>query len=298
MARRSVWWALGLFGVLGCVCAISGVILCEAALHPPRRPVPELHDARTVEITSRDGIPLRAWLFSPASPNGDAVLLLHGIADSRASQAGFARMFVSHGYAVLVPDSRAHGESGGELATYGLLEAGDTHEWVSWLIEHQHPRRVFGVGESLGGAVLLQSLRLETRFSGVVAESSYATFEGVARDRLAEMLSLPLGLGRCLAAAPVWTGFIYARARYGLDFRRASPEAALARSTTPVLLIHGLADAKTPPEHSIILAAANSRTTTLWLVPGAGHCGAYAADAREFERRVLDFFQNSSRGSV
>jgi len=89
---------------------------------------------------------------------------------------------------------------------------------------------------------------------------------------------------------PVWAGFVYSRLKYGLDFRRASPQAALAHSSTPVLLIHGLKDKQTQPELSEILAAANPRTTRLWLVPGAGHTGAYTAAPQEFENRVVQFY--------
>jgi hypothetical protein len=46
-------------------------------------------------------------------------------------------MFLAHGYIVLAPDSRAHGESGGDIATYGLLEWDDAHRWVSWLMEEE-----------------------------------------------------------------------------------------------------------------------------------------------------------------
>ncbi len=200
-------------------------------------------------------------------------------------------MFLDHGYAVLTPDSRAHGESGGQLATYGLLEAGDVHQWVSWLADHQHPRRLFGIGESLGGAVLIESLAVEPRFSAIVADSAFSSFEQIAKDHIANGLPVPHALGKLLAAPVVWSGFLYARLRYGLDLRSASPESVLARSTTPVLLIHGLDDRQTPPAHSITLAASNRAVVTLWLVPGAGHTGAYGAAPREFERRVLSFFR-------
>jgi uncharacterized protein len=270
---------------------LAGVVLCESALRPSRRPVPSNPEARTVEVSARDGIVLRAWLLTPPTPNGNAVVILHGIADSRASQLGLARMFLGHGYAVLAPDSRAHGESGGDLTTYGLLEADDVHRWVSWLIDDRQPGHVFGVGESLGGAVLLESLAIEPRFSAVVADSSFSSFGRIARERVAQRLPFPQGIGRLLAAPPIWAGFLYARLRYGLDLRAASPEDALARSTTPVLLIHGLWDRLTPPEHSKILAASNRRWTELWLVPGAGHTGAFAAAPLEFEDRVLGFFE-------
>jgi pimeloyl-ACP methyl ester carboxylesterase len=266
-------------------------------LHPPRRPVPSNPSALTVQLIARDGIVLRAWLFKPGKPNGDAGLILHGIADSRASQVGLARMFLNDGYTVFAPDSRAHGESGGDLATFGLLESDDVHRWVSWLIDDQHPGHVFGMGAALGGAVLIESLRVEPRFSAIVAESAFSSFERIARDRVAERLPFPVGIGRVLAAPPVWAGFLYARLRYGLDFRQASPEAALARSTTPVLPIHGLNDRLTPPVHSEILEASNRSCATLWLVPGAGHTGAFGDAPREFETRELSFYQNLPPGS-
>jgi len=297
--KRILWSVVGILAVATFICGFAGAVLCETALHPPRRPVPSNPSGLSVQVTARDGIVLRAWLFRPEKPNGDAVLILHGIADSRASQVGLARMFLDHGYTVLTPDSRAHGESGGDLATYGLLEAGDVHRWVSWLIDDpltgddRHPRHVFGMGESLGGAVLIESLSVEPRFSAIVADSAFSSFERIARDRVAERIPLPRAMGRMLAAPPVWAGFVYARLRYGLDFHAASPEAALAHSTTPVLLIHGRDDRQTPPVHSEILAASNRRCTTLWLVPGAGHTGAFGAAPREFESRVLGFFQSS-----
>ena len=40
------------------------------------------------------------------------------------------------------------------------------------------------------------------------------------------------------------------------------------------------------------LAAANRETAKLWLVPGAGHTGAFGAAQREFQERVLGFFQD------
>jgi len=296
MARRWIYWTVGLIAfVVIAICGV-GVVLCETAMRPTRRPVAPNRTARTVQVIARDGVDLRAWLLLPDRPNGDAVLILHGIADSRGSQLGLARMFLAHGYKVLAPDSRAHGDSGGDLATYGLLEADDVHRWVSWLMDEEHPLRVFGFGESLGGAVLIQSLTIEQRFNAVVADSAFASFEGIAQDRLAARLPFSRKIGKLLAEPPIWAGFLYARLRYGLDFRKASPEAAIAQSTTPVLLIHGLYDGLTPPEHSEILAASNRRTTELWLVPGAGHTGAFGAAPGEFESRVLGFYQNLPPG--
>lgn len=288
---KSFWrWVPWLGALAIAICALAGVALLEFYLHRPRLAVQALPGARTVQIAARDGVPLRAWLLRPLNPTGDAILILHGSGNNRASQLGLARMFLGHGYTVLAPDNRGQGESGGNLVTYGLYEADDVRRWVSWLIGDQHPLHVFGLGESLGGVVLIESLTVEPRFSAIVAECAFSSFERIARDRIATKLPLPRHFGRLLALAPIWAGFLYARWRHGLDFRQASPEAAIALSTTPVLLIHGLNDTQTSPVHSRILASKAPRNAVLWLVPGAGHTGAFQTAPREFEERVLGFF--------
>jgi hypothetical protein len=45
------------------------------------------------------------------------------------------------------------------------------------------------------------------------------------------------------------------------------------------------------------LAKINPQITKLWLVPGAKHTGAYAADPMTFEKRVLQWFERSIRSS-
>ncbi len=207
---------------------------------------------------------------------------------------GLARLFVDNGYTVLAPDSRGHGESGGEIVTYGLRETGDVQQWVDWLVGTERPRNVFGMGESLGAGVLLQSLAVEHRFAAVVAECPFASFQRVAEDRVAQRLPLPPRLGHLVVEPMVWSGFLYARARYGLDFRAASPEEVIGRISTPVFLIHGLDDTNIYPEHSRILAA-KCPQAMLWLVPGARHTEAFGTAPAEFQRRVLGWFREHSR---
>jgi dipeptidyl aminopeptidase/acylaminoacyl peptidase len=278
----------------------AGVVLCENAVHVPKRATPDISFAhvnrRTVQITAKDGAVLRGWLFVPENSNGSAVMVLHGISDSRAGVMGLARLFVENHYVVLAPDGRGHGESGGGVVTYGLREADDVHRWVDWLIASEHPRNVYGMGESLGGGVLLQALAGERRFSAVVAECPFADFERVAEDRVAQRIPGPAFVRRSLSVPMVWSGFLYARMKYGLDFRDASPETAVSHIRTPVLLIHGSADTNIYPAHSRAIEARNPQYITLWLVPGARHTAAYAAAPLEFPRRVLGWFDEHAVG--
>jgi dipeptidyl aminopeptidase/acylaminoacyl peptidase len=290
MRRRWVWAVIAAMAAVLLLCFAGGAVLCESALRVPRKPATPapagVAQWRPVQINARDGIVLKAWLLSPEIDNGNCILTLHGIGDSRSGTAALARLFVDNHYKVLMPDSRGHGESGGEMVTYGLLEARDIRSWVDWLIAAEHPRNIFAMGESFGAAVLLQSLSVEPRFSGVVAECPFANFKAIAEYRVAQRLPI--------AAPLVWSGFLYARWKYGVDFNAASPEAAVGATSTPVLLIHGLDDKNTPPLHSQLIASRHRPNLDLWLEPAAGPPGAFQSAPGEFRNRVLSWLSNHS----
>jgi len=283
---------------------IAGLFLAEMTLHPGRTHPNQTRIAEIyapygaklepVSIHAADGIELRGWYSVPAQDNGRAVILLHGIGDNRGGVAGYGREFLAHGYRVLMPDSRAHGESGGQMATYGLQESEDIHRWVTWFYG-RGANCVNGLGESMGAALVLESLAAEPRFCAVVADSGFSTFRSVAYDREgyfigAGRFGLERLFGRTIGLLPAEVGLRYTKWRYGVDLFHANPVDALRNSSTPVLLIHGDADINILPDHSRVLAQANSKAQ-FWLVPGAEHCGAAGKEPEEFWSRVLGFFE-------
>ena len=278
------------------VCSVLlGVQLAETALHPLRAPVTATKSVQNwaatvgahlenVEIAAVDGVKLRAWHIRPQHPRG-AVLLLHGVSDNREGVFGFAQFMVAAGYSVLLPDSRAHGESGGTIATYGVRERDDVHRWVDWLAQNESQKCVYGFAESMGAGILMQSLDSD-RFCAAIAESGFASFREAAFDRITDAMNMPLWAARSFMRPAVEAGFVYARLRYGVWLSHAVPEDVVAKTRTPLLLIHGLADTNLRPRQSEMLKEANPKAL-LWEVPRAEHCGGWAVAGPEFERRVL-----------
>ncbi|HEV2199355.1 MAG TPA: alpha/beta fold hydrolase [Bryobacteraceae bacterium] len=272
---------------------ISGAIaLCEANLYVPHKasenlPSSRLGDWRDVSVIARDGISLAAWFVKPSAKTHNCVVVLHGVGDSRVGSAGYASIFLSSGYNVLLPDSRGHGASGGDIVTYGIREKFDVTSWIAWL-RKQGCQRIFGLGESLGGAVLIQAAAVTHDLSAIVAESSYSDLKSVAGYRVGRMIAVPR-VSEPVAALMVGTAMQYARVRYGVNLEEVSPISAIGQIRTPILLVHGLADTETPPGESVELANRNSRAV-LWLVPHAKHVGAYSANPAMFGERVLSWF--------
>jgi uncharacterized protein len=233
--------------------------------------------------------PPYAWLIQPQHGNGNAVILLHGLGDNRLGMIGYAQLLLADGYAVLMPDSRAHGESGGDLATYGIIERHDIRRWFEWLDQTTHSACIYGLGESMGAAQLLQSLAVETHFCAVVAESSFSSFREIAYDRMGQRFATGPWVGRTILRPVVEIALLIARFRYHIDLTQASPEDAVAHTHVPVLLIHGVVDSNIPLRHSLRLVA-NHPELSLWQVPGADHCGAMSVAPQEFGRRVVGWF--------
>ncbi|HSB14131.1 MAG TPA: alpha/beta fold hydrolase [Bryobacteraceae bacterium] len=299
--RRWVFLTGTIAGAALLVLTAASAVFCEGTLRvqktasgsgvPPKDRYP---DAlwRTVHIRAKDGVALDGWFIRPnKSTSSRCVVVLHGIADSKSGAAGFAPMFLAEGYSVLLPDSRAHGNSGGEFVTYGLFEKSDVLEWTRWL-RKEGCSEICGLGESLGASVLIQASAEEPVFRAIVAECPYADLKAIAVYRVQKVIRGPQWISSAAAGLIVHSGMLYAKLRYGLDFSQVAPTMAIARSKTPILLIHGVQDGRTPCWHSQRLAQANPRAI-LWLVPNADHVGASSADPDGFRSRVLDWFARS-----
>lgn len=301
-------------GTIACIaawlllCLAAGIFVADGAVHPGRSMLTQGDEAQasafsaenlatlsSVQIVAADGATLRGWSIRPIANNGDVVILLHGQADNRRGMLGNAGMLLRHGFSVLLPDARAHGESGGRIATYGVMEADDLRRWYAWIEQSEAPHCVDGLGDSMGGAQLLQSISVEPGFCAVIAESPFATFDEAAYDRFGQFFNTGPWLGRTLFRPALMAGLVYVRLRYGVDLEQASPAKSVAATHVPVLLIHGLADTNLPPYHSEMIKDGNP-AVDLWEPAGAEHCGASETAPAEYERRVIGWFEGHDRG--
>jgi alpha-beta hydrolase superfamily lysophospholipase len=304
-ARNRRRLANGAFLVVayGCVVLVVGASLAEHLLKLPRRALGS-GDLRAAEaladrtnsrlsdeaLWAADNAVLRAWWFVPRANARGTVVVLHGQADNRVAMLGLAELLLREGYRVLAADARAHGSSGGALATYGVLERADLRAWADWAQQRFPDECVFGAGSSMGAANLVHTVP-DVPFCAVVADSPFADLPSLIVRRAGARLHLPSALHAAIAAPIVWAAVGYAHLRHGVRLRDASPIARFARARVPVLIIHGTADREIPADDARTLAAANPRFTTLWLVPGATHTQAWAAAPREYPARVLAFLK-------
>lgn len=229
-----------------------------ALLHPPRLP----RDVRTPpacigRVFNGAGVLLKGWHCQAGAVRRGSLVILHGVADTRASVAGMVDRFLRKGLDVVAYDSRAHGESGGDFCTYGYFEKHDLHRVIDTL----GPGPVVLTGTSLGGAIALQAAAGNARVGGVVAAEVFSDLETIARDRSPRFIPDWI-IRRALRKAEERASFTAAD---------VSPVRAARSITVPVLLVHGTRDTATTPDHSQRVLAALEGPKRLILVHGARH---------------------------
>jgi len=286
--------------------AAVGAMLGSGILHPYRKTVTadniamadrafaEIHATRAdFEVSAPDDARLRGWKVRPENPNGDWVVILHGVGDNRASQTGYAQFMLARGYGVVMMDSRAQGESEGAMATYGWMERNDARRIDDAILAAAPVRHLFYFGESMGGAIALQSAAADVRIAGVVAEDPFSNLREVTYDYAGLQFS-PL-LGKTLFRPAAIVALSQAEKEGGFRAMDVSPEDAVAVRPTPILLICGTDDHKIPCRHAHRIFRHAIGPKELWVVNGAGHTMAYGVAHDEFEKRVLGFFASVAR---
>jgi uncharacterized protein len=298
--------------------ALAGWLVAPGFLHPILSPLSST-DAKITDNTfsfvaahredfdvrAPDGVLLKGWKVRPQNPNRSWVLVFHGVADNRMGVIEHACMLLKSGYSVVMMDARAHGSSGGSLATYGWLERNDTRAIIDTLLLSEHvgaglaslvpatpPFHLFALGESMGAGIALQYAAADPRIEAVVAEASFATLCEASYD-YAGLRRSPL-LGKTLLAPFSWTLLYRGEKLAGLPVAEVSPMKVAASRAFPVLLICDANDEALPCRHTKMIYDAAIGPKQMWVVPGAFHTAALGYQPAEFRQRVLAFLADAA----
>lgn len=254
-----------------------------------RRPVPSLADssladAEVVTFLSTDGISLSGW-WLPSSNRTTTVILLHGHGSNRRQMIARAELFHRHGYSVLLYDARGHGESAGELVSFGFHETNDLLGAMDFA--RSRGSKNFGlIGASQGGATIALCGSRLTDVQWAVVESVYSDLRTAVDRRCRYHAHLPGWLLACLMIP-------FAENRIGTSIDRISPRAGIAEISFPVFVLSGDRDRHTMTQDTRSLFDAARSPKELWFVEGAGHVDLYGFAKKIYEGRLLAFIASA-----
>jgi uncharacterized protein len=243
-------------------------------------PPPELQ-AETVSFDSGSGSRLSGWLV-PGQPHRGGIVLMHGIRANRLQMLERARMFHAKGFAVLLFDFQAHGESPGEHITLGYLESRDARAAFDFLRQRLPGERLGVLGVSMGGAAAVLSEKpLEA--DAMVLEAVYGSFDDALMNRLVMRFSIFSNV-----LFPLYK--VQVEPRLGFDPDWLAPARAIAKVRAPLLLIAGDVDRHASLAEMKAIYANAHEPKELWIIPGANHTDFHRFAPEEYERRVLGLF--------
>jgi dipeptidyl aminopeptidase/acylaminoacyl peptidase len=255
--------------------------------------------AHVVKATSKDGLPVEAYLTLPAAKPGEKVPLVlfpHGgpigVRDSLQFDPE-VQFLASLGYAVLQVNfrgsegfGRAFREAG--QGSYGTLIEDDIDAALRVALA-SHPldeKRMCAFGASYGGySALVSAIRWPGRFrcaismSGISDQALFFTAsDSASSGQVRELMEKAIGDPRKSLAA----------------MQEKSPLYRIESLDLPVMLVHGTEDYRVDPEHArrlIRMLNLAGRPPTVLMLEGAGHGIVKAEQRQQVWEGIAGFLQ-------
>jgi hypothetical protein len=284
-----LWWRYSrrLLLTVGALLAASVVVLpltvSYVVTHVARAEVPKADlgaPYENVEFTTSDGLRLKGWYIE--SQNGAAVISFPG----RASSQKRAKMLADHGYGVLLFDRRGEGESEGDPNLFGWQGERDIHGAVKFLQSRPDvdPGRIGGIGLSVGGEMMIAAAAESNSLKAIVSEGAsgrsarddFANGHVAWQERVGDAVTT-LGTALFTSNTPP------------ADLKSLVPKIG----DRPVFFVYGERGQPSEQPANTGFYAEAQGPKQIWDVPGSTHMGGIDAQPREYERRIVDFFDRA-----
>ena len=182
-------------------------------------------------------------------------------------------------------DERAHGQSEGEYIGFGCLDRHDAKVWINTMIEKMgEDCQILLHGDSMGGATVLMTtgLDLPSQVKAAVSDCAFTS----AKEVFTHVLKTQYHLSP-FPIMQIANQMVKKNAGYGLDECNSRRE--VAKSTIPILFIHGGADNFVPCSmvHELYNACCSEKK--LVIVEGAGHVESCYRNPDLYESAIEKF---------
>ncbi len=227
---------------------------------------------------------------------GRTAVLVHGYHGSAVLMLPIASIYYRMGYNILLPDLHAHGLSDGDNVHMGWFDRLDVMRWMAAaermfrVSGHRSEMVVHGVSMGAATTMCISGERQPDYVKCFVEDCGYTS----AWDEFACQMKEQFGLS---PFPLLYTSSALCKLRYGWSFSEASPLKQVAKSTLPMLFIHGAKDDFVPTWMVYPLFKAKTKPVDktgkvekeLWIVPETGHARSFKNHPEEYAKRVRTF---------
>jgi pimeloyl-ACP methyl ester carboxylesterase len=237
--------------------------------------------AQQFQVNTQDNITISGILIEREQAKR-LVIVCHGYARTKEAMANFVELF-SDAHVVLF-DFRGHGDSGGDMITFGCHEENDIAAVIKWLQKHNIIKSLplIGFGCSMGGAILLGAVAHGISFDGLIIDSSFANLY----EQIAHVFTRKTHLPRipCMFFAQCWFRYLA-----NCDIETINPGEYAKLVTCPVLIIHSKDDDFTPINHAYAIYDNLAGKKKLHVVQGAEHARCCKVCPVTYKKEINEF---------
>ncbi len=242
-------------------------------------------------IRARDGVKLFARVYDRENARA-VVIMMHGYRSMAENDFSCSSKFIhTSGFAMVMPDQRAHGRSGGLLITFGIRERWDLMEWIKYAETRFPGKKILLEGLSMGASTVLMAAgerELPKSVVGIICDCGYTSPRDIIRAVIRRR-HMPVAVCYPMIRAA-------GRLLGGFDIESCSALEAGRNARVPALFIHGEADGFVPCRMGRDNFAAYGGPKELVTVPGAGHGVSYLTDMAKCQMALTEFLKKTLDG--
>ncbi len=275
-------------GILGCIG--THFIAPYAIIKPYKKHLevtPSKYNVRFNEVTvsTADSFTLKGYhTFAKTNDTKGVMILVHGVGGCKEHFLALSAQLADIGISSYLFDGRAHGESSGDYCTYGYHEKNDIRQIVD-LIKLEYPNLPVGIwGNSLGGAIAIQTLAIEPRLEFGIIESTFTDLHTITYDYKKRILK---GIG-----IKALTDYALNRAAQIANFNpdEVRPIDAVRHIEQPMFIAHGTADKHIKVEYGKALFEGLKSKNKIWYpIKGGLHTNLSKVGGDEYHDTLFDF---------
>lgn len=239
------------------------------------------------EILTNDNLKIRGFkIFTKQKNAKGTIILLHGIRAYKEHFLVICKMLSKIGYNSVIIDLRGHGESEGKYCTFGYNEKYDIKKVVNEIINDKRLNNTIGIwGQSLGGAISLQTLAIDKRIKFGIVESTFSDLDLVSKAYISRLLKIDNELV---------TNYLINRSNIigRFDSSKIKPKESAKNITQPILLVHGTKDKRINIKHAEInFKNLASQNKTLLKIKDANHINVWKKGRAKYFNQVFNFIE-------
>lgn len=232
-------------------------------------------------ISTPTGVQLSSWtIYGKNDQKKNLIVQFHGNAENMSSHMLSLLWITDYNYDLITFDYRGYGKNEGSPSPLGLREDALTFlKYVENEFEKGNYQKLIVVGQSLGGAVLLDALRFyptKDKIHLLVLDSTFSSYRRMAMKVLQKS----------------WITYLFSPLGYLVASGETSPQGYISEFKMPKLVIHSKGDFIVDYSEGEAIYEELISPKNMWSFGQKSHIGVFFVENNKYRQEFLKYIKS------